>query len=155
MLQRLYFAFPDGLPGVVLLLLRAVIGLAVLVEGTFYFRENDPTLTMWLTGLTVLAAATLLCVGFLTPIAASLVLVCGSSIALSLLPASTSTLFVAKMSILFGATMLLNVIVLGPGAFSVDARLFGRREIIIPPPVLRSEEERQKKGRLRPGEAER
>jgi hypothetical protein len=29
--------------------------------------------------------------------------------------------------------MLVAVIVLGPGAFSVDARLFGRREIIIPP----------------------
>jgi hypothetical protein len=29
--------------------------------------------------------------------------------------------------------MLLALILIGPGAFSVDARLFGRREIIIPP----------------------
>jgi hypothetical protein len=31
--------------------------------------------------------------------------------------------------------MLVELILLGPGAFSVDARLFGRRKIIIPPPV--------------------
>jgi hypothetical protein len=31
--------------------------------------------------------------------------------------------------------MVLTVAGLGPGAFSVDARLFGRREIIIPPPA--------------------
>jgi hypothetical protein len=30
-------------------------------------------------------------------------------------------------------TMVLAIIGLGPGAFSVDARVFGRREIIIPP----------------------
>jgi hypothetical protein len=29
-------------------------------------------------------------------------------------------------------------VTLGPGAFSVDARLFGRREIIFPPLVPRS-----------------
>ncbi|HEX3543577.1 MAG TPA: hypothetical protein VHT31_03545 [Candidatus Acidoferrum sp.] len=30
--------------------------------------------------------------------------------------------------------MAAAIALLGPGAFSLDARLFGRREILIPPP---------------------
>jgi uncharacterized membrane protein YphA (DoxX/SURF4 family) len=33
---------------------------------------------------------------------------------------------------MFVAVVAATVILLGPGAFSLDARLFGRREIIIP-----------------------
>jgi len=32
---------------------------------------------------------------------------------------------------------LVAIIILGPGAFSVDSRLFGRREVIIPSPPHR------------------
>jgi hypothetical protein len=39
----------------------------------------------------------------------------------------------------FSIAILLAIIVLGPGAFSVDARLFGRREIIISAPISRSQ----------------
>jgi hypothetical protein len=42
-------------------------------------------------------------------------------------------LFDSKLSLVFGLTMLLSVMGIGPGAFSVAARVFGRREIIIPP----------------------
>jgi uncharacterized membrane protein YphA (DoxX/SURF4 family) len=42
-------------------------------------------------------------------------------------------LFESKLSLIFGLTMLLSVAGIGPGAFSVDARVFGRREIILPP----------------------
>lgn len=34
---------------------------------------------------------------------------------------------------LFTATISLALVFLGPGAFSLDSHLFGRREIIIPP----------------------
>jgi hypothetical protein len=33
--------------------------------------------------------------------------------------------------------MLIVIVILGPGAFSVDSRLFGRREVIIPSPPPR------------------
>jgi hypothetical protein len=36
--------------------------------------------------------------------------------------------------------MLVTIIGLGPGAFSLDARMFGRREIIIPPRASQSQE---------------
>ena len=52
---------------------------------------------------------------------------------LSLLPGSASTIFDSKPSTIFALTMLVTIIGLGPGAFSVDARILGRREIGIPP----------------------
>jgi uncharacterized membrane protein YphA (DoxX/SURF4 family) len=39
----------------------------------------------------------------------------------------------AKPSQILATTIAVSIALLGPGAFSVDARLFGRREIIIPP----------------------
>lgn len=37
------------------------------------------------------------------------------------------------------ASMCAAIILLGPGAYSVDARLFGRREVYIPPSARGSE----------------
>jgi len=134
-LGRLFFAFPRGWPGVALLLLRAVFGLAVLAEGGYYLSGSDSTPSTWVIGLSAFAAGALLLVGFLTPIAALLVAAGVAGVGFSLLPACSPSLFDARISLIFGLTMLATIVGLGPGAFSVDARVFGRREIIIPPPV--------------------
>lgn len=81
----------------------------------------------------VLLAGMLLFAGFLTPAVGGMVALGGLGIGLGWLPAGSAALFNSNLSVTFGATILLAIIVLGPGAFSVDARLFGRREIIIPP----------------------
>ena len=88
----------------------------------------------WLVGLGSVAASILLLVGFLTPIAGAVVGFGGIGVALSLLPACSPDVFDSKGAIVFAIAVLFGIVVLGPGAFSVDARLFGRREIIIPPP---------------------
>jgi len=116
-----------------LLLLRAVLGLAVLAEGGSCLGEPDPGLAAWVTGLTALAAGTLLVTGFLTPIAAAIVVAGAVGIRLVLLPACPAALFDSPTAFIFALTMLVAILGLGPGAFSVDARMFGRREIIIPP----------------------
>jgi hypothetical protein len=85
-----------------------------------------------------LASAGLLLVGLLTPIVALLVGLGGIGIELLLLPACTSPLFNSRILLVFSITILLAIIVLGPGALSVDARLFGRREITISAPIARS-----------------
>jgi hypothetical protein len=59
----------------------------------------------------------------------------GVLVALSRSTAPTPVIFDSLLAIVLAATMLIGIILLGPGAFSLDARVFGRREIIIPPPV--------------------
>ena len=59
--------------------------------------------------------AMLLFIGFMTPMAGALAAVAGF--------VSASSLYVVCISA--------AIVLLGPGAFSVDARLFGRREIVI------------------------
>ncbi len=117
-----------------LFLLRAVFAISLLVQGQFYLREADATAVTWLVGLGSGAAGILLLVGFLTPIAGAVVGFGGLGVALSLLPACPLSVFDSKGAIVFAVAMLFGIVVLGPGAFSLDARVFGRREIIIPPP---------------------
>ena len=137
-LQRFFFAFPGGSPGVALLLLRTALSLAVLVQGGLYFRTTNTTPAQWTAGLTLILGGVLLLIGFLTPVAGGIVGLGALGIWLSRLPLSATTLFDSSVAVVFGATILFAIVILGPGAFSVDARVFGRREIIIPPPIKRT-----------------
>jgi uncharacterized membrane protein YphA (DoxX/SURF4 family) len=135
-MQRLFFGFPRGFPGVALLLMRAVIGLALLIQGGDYVREPAAGTAALVLGLTAFLDAALLIIGFLTPLAAFATATAALGIWLSLLPATTSALFNSRASSIFAITIVIAILALGPGAVSVDARLFGRREIIFPPPEL-------------------
>jgi len=123
-----------------LLLLRSVLGVALLIEGVWYIGEPSATWATWSLGFSALAAGGLLLIGFLTPLAAAFVGAGFIGAVFSLLPACTPNIFDSKAALIFGLTMLLTLIGAGPGRFSVDARVFGRREIIIPPPEFHSEE---------------
>lgn len=115
-----------------MLLLRSVIAVSVLAQGGLYLRGAGGASATWLTGSAGLVSGALLLAGFLTPIA-GIVGLAVIGVGLSLLPAPTPTLFDTRPAIVFAVTMLVAVVLLGPGAFSLDARVFGRREIIIPP----------------------
>ena len=116
-----------------LLVQRAVVGASVLVEAVNYLLGNRMATAGGFTGLVGLAAGVMLTVGSFTPFAGVVVAIMGLAVSLSMLPASVPTLFSTPEAIIFSVPLLLAVIVLGPGAYSVDARLFGRRTIIIPP----------------------
>jgi hypothetical protein len=132
-LQRLYTAFPRGWPGAGLLLLRAAIGVSLLLQGGFSLSSRDSSgWSTWVVGLLLLAAGTSLLVGFMTPITGMLVGTGMAAVALSLVAAPSPNLFEAALSSFFAATIAVAIVVLGPGAFSLDALIFGRREIIIP-----------------------
>jgi uncharacterized membrane protein YphA (DoxX/SURF4 family) len=131
-MQRLFSAFPGGRAGIALLLLRAVLGIALMLQGGFYLREPDVPLTGWFAGIAALAAGALLLLGYLTPIVGIAVLLWGAGIFLKRFPQGLPAIFDTKVNV-FALTILLALILIGPGAFSVDARVFGRREIIIPP----------------------
>ena len=138
-MQRAFSTFPDGLPGAGLLLLRGAAGVALLVQGAAYLSDwrglGFPALAVAL--LTVSSGALLL-VGYLTPFAGILAgLLCVGS-AFSWFPAPTLELFGGKLSAALATVIVAALVCLGPGAFSLDARLFGRREIIIPSPGPKS-----------------
>ena len=115
------------------MLLRAVLGLVLLVEGGFYIGAANSTSATWFMSLSAFVTGALLIVGSLTPIVGAVVAAGAIGVAFSLLPACVPNLFDSRISLIFGLTMLVTIIGLGPGAYSLDARMFGRREIIIPP----------------------
>jgi uncharacterized membrane protein YphA (DoxX/SURF4 family) len=132
-LQRLFPAFPDGRPGAGLLLLRIAVGGAAVVEsGLFFNSAGTSTLATWAAGGLAATAGACLLSGFLTPIAASLVVLSNLAVLLSWLPAAPD-LLQTKLPVAFLIVVSAAVACLGPGAYSIDARLFGRREIIDTP----------------------
>ena len=59
---------------------------------------------------------------------------------LSWIPSPEHSLIELKLSAIMLVIVAGAILLLGPGAFSIDARLFGRREIIIPRTAHRSPE---------------
>ncbi len=141
MLQRIFSTFPSGRPGAGLLLLRAVLSVTLFAQGAEYLlRWHDLASLMGAIALVLIVIAAFLLVGYLTPVASVLAgLACLSS-AVPLISGPTSSLLATKSAVGFATAIAAALFFLGPGAFSLDARLFGRREIVIsnshPPPDL-------------------
>jgi len=127
--------FPDGWPGAGLLLLRVAAGAVLIVEGVAYSVGNKGELGFlgWMVLIIVGAVGLLLLIGFLTRYvalgAAGLAVAAGFSWFARNNPESIVTPMTSALS----AVIAVSVICLGPGVWSLDARLFGRREIVIPP----------------------
>lgn len=131
LLRRGFFSyFPQGPPGAGLLVLRTALGAAMLIQG--WMCPRDPA------GWLALAAGALLLTGLYTPLAGAAAGLGGPAAALCLPTACAATLFDSRLAAAFAGAVAVAVILLGPGAFSIDARLFGRREIIIPVPPAKS-----------------
>ena len=89
-------------------------------------------LQAWSAAILAIASGVLLLVGLVTPGAGILVLMGSVLLAQPWLPALTPDPRPDPLIALLVGVMSLAIVSLGPGAFSVDARLFGRREIVIP-----------------------
>jgi hypothetical protein len=122
--------FPDGPPGVGLLVARAALGAVCLLQGRCYLINADAAGRV--VGIGALALGGFFAVGLLTPVVAMFGIVGGLLVAFSVIPGCSSTLSHSSYALLLVATTLVEVLLAGPGAYSIDARLFGRREIIIP-----------------------
>lgn len=117
-----------------LLLLRATVGLALIVQGGALLAGGDPGRWESVLGAVAILTGASLLIGFLTPFAAFLAEIFCLGLALSWLPSSIPDVFSDAPATVFMVVMAAAVLLLGPGAFSLDARWFGRREIVIPPP---------------------
>jgi uncharacterized membrane protein YphA (DoxX/SURF4 family) len=129
-LQRLFSAFPDGWPGLGLLLLRIVVGAAAAAQGGAYLTTvAHLTLCPWVIAGLAIASGVAVLVGFITPFAGVALSV---SLPLFWFTSVAAGLFLDKIAALFIIADAIAIALIGPGAFSVDAFIFGRREVLIP-----------------------
>jgi uncharacterized membrane protein YphA (DoxX/SURF4 family) len=133
-LHRLFSAFPAGLPGVGLLLLRVVVGAALVAHGVLCLVSSDRiTLVVSVSTALLLLSGGCLLIGFLTPILSLLGGLECLGIVWSWFPFQLLSPFESKLALAPIIAMSIAIALLGPGAFSLDARLFGWKEIVIPP----------------------
>ena len=132
-MQRLFSAFPAGWPGAGLLLLRSAAGLGMITIGAAYSLSGaSEAWATWMGGATAAVSGVTLIVGLLTPAAALLVSLTSVVIALSWIPVPSVHALEDPVSMSLLAIVATSVLFLGPGAYSVDSYLFGRRELVIP-----------------------
>ena len=129
-MQRLFSTFPNRWPGLGILLLRSVVGSAAILRSVDWLNTNSAQNWHGLT-LAVLAilAGCLLIAGLLTPLACVLLIAC---CAVDAVTHTTGPSHPSTGTIIQTIVSTAAIALLGPGAFSFDSRLFGRREIIIP-----------------------
>ncbi len=133
-LQRLFSTFPGGRPGIGLLILRASVGFTACATGASYLLGLSNSALGWLLGSILIASGVAMAAGFFTPFAALLVGLCFFGVALSWFPTPSWGWNDARLLAVGMIITAVALALLGPGAFSLDGRLFGRREIVIPPP---------------------
>jgi len=122
--QRLFSTFAGGWPGAGLLLLRLLTGAVLIDFGINGIREGPPPLIVALQIIGI-AAAILLLVGVFTPLAGVLAAAAEAWIAVSRFSSHSGDPWVTLAQAILAAALAM----IGPGAWSIDARLFGRRRI--------------------------
>jgi len=128
-LQRTFTSFPSGSVGAALLVLRVVVGSSAMAEAALV-AAADPSPLVVVAALFAALAGLALLPGLMTPVAGT-VLAAGGVAILLWRNASVLELLDSRMALFEFVVMAASLAVLGPGANSVDARLFGRREVTI------------------------
>ena len=124
-MQRLFSSFADGWPGVGLLLLRLLTGAALLNFGIGAIRAEPPPLVIAMESIGI-AGAIFLLFGLFTPVAGALAAIAKVWIALGRFSSHTPE---DPWVALSQATLAAALAMIGPGAWSIDARRFGRKHI--------------------------
>ncbi len=110
--------FPAGWPGFGLVLLRVTVAAPLFLDGLNYWK----TWALW-SVIALLMLSIMLSLGVFTPLASLL-----AATAECLVPAPPGTTLL-MVRILDAAALML----LGPGAYSLDGYRFGRRLVVLPP----------------------
>jgi hypothetical protein len=113
--------FPTGLVGVALLVLRVSVAATLVINSVDHRSSAEP---LWVIAGLVLAELSL-CLGLLTPFFS----IFSSLLEFAVLAFAGGNRFQLVTSIVGSGI----VAVLGPGAYSIDSRIFGRRVLEVPP----------------------
>ena len=123
-MRRLYSTFAGGWPGFGLVVMRLVVGSVLLVRAAPQLW-SDPLFQTTLTFASLAGSGLLLVAGLWTPLAGTVVAVTEIS---RILTVDEDPLVCLLAGTIGGALAML-----GPGRWSVDARLFGWKRIEAPP----------------------
>jgi putative oxidoreductase len=125
-LQRLFSTFPDGWPGFGLLLLRLGAGIALvcLAIGGFMAPGEPVSIAR---DLVAGIGGVFLATGLWTPVIGALIAMDELWIALSAYSSQRDGQWIHILLVVLAAGLAM----LGPGAWSIDARLFGRKRFDI------------------------
>jgi putative oxidoreductase len=118
--QRLYSTFPNSWPGLGLLILRFATGLSL--AAVAHVAGDLADTASLLARCVVDGLAVLIWIGLWTPLAA----VTGAAIQIIVFTIGHQF----NLSLLVFAAVALSLAMLGPGAWSIDARLYGRKRIM-------------------------
>jgi hypothetical protein len=114
--------FPTGMAGVALVILRISGAATLVVDGAGHWSLATPTWAL----LGIAGPALLLVLGFLTPYCAGIC--CLVEISAFFLAGSHD-----QYRLIIDLMNYASLAILGPGAYSIDARIFGRRLLTVPP----------------------
>jgi uncharacterized membrane protein YphA (DoxX/SURF4 family) len=129
MMKRLYSSFPNGNAALGLVLLRVLTTGAVaeqsrrVLAGLFVSPESGSGTASEIAAASALVAGILMILGLWTSIAAGVLMILGIAAA---------SFGVQPLHSLFLAWLSFAIALVGPGAFSLDARIFGWRQIRFP-----------------------
>jgi putative oxidoreductase len=121
--QRLFSTFPSGWPGAGLLLLRLGLGAALICIGGVAFLTSATDAIATVETFSAIGGGLLLLAGLWTPLAGGLAALAEVGQALSRFDQMRDVVWIHA----FLALLSVSVALLGPGAWSIDARLFGRK----------------------------
>lgn len=113
--------FPTGIVGAALLILRVSVAATLVFNGTTHWA---PLASFWITASSSVLAI-FLCLGLFTPYGSALATLLELYILLT--HRGGDPFLLGTFTVNSGV-----VAVLGPGAYSVDARIFGRRLLTFP-----------------------
>jgi uncharacterized membrane protein YphA (DoxX/SURF4 family) len=106
-------------------LLRVAVGATLALDGAAHLRAASlASPGAYGAGMIEIGAGLLLGIGLMSPVAAAA--------AAALVAASALAPDASVADLVPSFVMAVAVVLLGPGAYSLDARLFGRREIVLP-----------------------
>src|SRR5262245_894493 len=130
--QRLFSTFPNGWPGAGLLLVRLGLGTALICVGVIGFPATGAEAFVFAENLLAVGAGIFLMIGLWTPLAGGLAALQEMGRVLSLFSSAQEAVWIHALF----AVLSVGVAMLGPGASSIDARLFGRKRFDLDrPPV--------------------